>query len=330
MISIIVPVYNIKDMLIKCLDSLEKQTVEDMEVIIVDDGSTDGSGQIIDDFCKNKDKFIVYHKENGGLMSAWMYGVSKAHGDYFGFVDSDDFVEYTMFEEMYSIALKKNVDIVMCSRFDHIGETVKTENSFLSEGLYIGEDMDYIKDKILPTFSGNHIANCRWNKIFRREIFEFGMKYCSDYSRICEDRFITPPCVFYAQSFYFLNKPLYHYVHREGSNSGKFSKNLQTMLELLYRRNKEAINDLNLENKYLENVERANLNYLRLLINRNFLGKKYSKEAIELAKKLLGSSTYRHQVKKYKKDLTGRMGIAVKLLFALRSARLFVFVMSKS
>ncbi|MBP5622347.1 MAG: glycosyltransferase family 2 protein, partial [Thermoguttaceae bacterium] len=76
LLSIIVPVYNVKDYVIKCLESIYRQTLQDYEVIVVDDGSTDGSGELVDEYCRDKEQFHVFHKPNGGLMSAWMKGVA--------------------------------------------------------------------------------------------------------------------------------------------------------------------------------------------------------------------------------------------------------------
>ena len=115
-VSIIVPVYNVEKYLAKCLDSLVNQTLEDVEIIVVDDGSRDNSKQIIDEFqTKYPDKIKSFVKENGGLSDARNFGLDRANGEYIGFVDSDDYVTAEMFEEMYSLAQKYDAEMVICN-----------------------------------------------------------------------------------------------------------------------------------------------------------------------------------------------------------------------
>ena len=329
MISVIVPVYNVAAYLPKCLKSLDEQTEQDIEFIIVNDGSTDGSDKICEEFIKEKEKFRYFSKENGGLMSAWMEGVKHIRGDYVGFVDSDDYIDNTMFEKMYAIAKKYDVDIVMCDRYDVIGDEAKYLPAKMEAGVYLEDKIHIIHENILPKFGGWHITNARWNKIFRSELFIRNTKYCTHLSRICEDRFITPSCVFGAKSFYYLNEPLYYYVYRKGSNHSMPSVKLQDTMEMLYDIQKQMIEDYGLTKKYGELVERANLNYLRQMIVRNFAGEGDKKIRQQLAKRIFSNKEYARLVKKHKKDLTDRLGFAVKILFALKSPRLFVAICKK-
>ena len=324
-LSIIVPVYNVKDYLIRCLESIREQTYNDYEVRIVDDGSTDGSGEIVERYCQGKEKFKVYHKPNGGLMSAWMEGINHASGQYIGFVDSDDYVHPQMYEKLLVKAFENDCDIVMCDRYDIIGETTKIGKSCVQPGLYCGKMMDEIYQKTLPTFGGVHITNARWNKIFKHELFLSNTKYCNHLSRICEDRFITPACMFSASSFYYIDEPLYYYVFREGSNHSKASEKLQDTMELLYSTQKQMLKDKGMYEKYGEFVERANLNYLRLMILRNFSGPGDKTIRKKMATRILTSKLYARCVREYGKDLYGKLGLVVRILFRIKSSSLFVF-----
>lgn len=326
LISIVVPVYNVKDYLLKCLDSLAKQTLKDYEVIVVDDGSTDGCSRLVDEYCRNKNNFFVYHKQNGGLMSAWLEGVKHISGKYVGFVDSDDHVESTMFEKLVHCAEKYNCDIVMCDRYDVCKDNIKISKSCVKEGLYEGKEIEKIHRAILPTFNGEHITNARWNKIFKTEIFLENIKYCEHKSRICEDRFITPACVFSSKSFFYLGEPLYYYVQREGSNHSKASEKLQDAMELLYKIQKQVLIDYGLQEKYGSLVERANLNYLRLMIERNFAGKGNKKIRVKLAERILKNKCYRYCIKTYKKDLDGKLGIVLRMLFKVNNPYIFAAI----
>ena len=115
-VSVIVPVYNVEKYVEKCLQSLVNQTLDNIEIIVVNDGSTDNSKQIIQAFIKeNLDTNIIYlEKENGGLSDARNYGMNYATGEYIAFLDSDDYVKNTIYEKMYNKAVEKNADYVEC------------------------------------------------------------------------------------------------------------------------------------------------------------------------------------------------------------------------
>lgn len=119
-VSIIVPVYNVEKYLTKCLDSLANQTLQDIEILVINDESPDNSQKIIDSFVKNyPEKIFSYKKENGGQGSARNMGLHYAKGDYISFVDSDDWLDLDAIENMYNIAIKENSDMVFCDMIDH-------------------------------------------------------------------------------------------------------------------------------------------------------------------------------------------------------------------
>ena len=112
LISVIVPVYNVETLLPRCVDSILTQTYECLEVLLVDDGSTDASGEICEQFAKKDTRIRVIHKENGGLSSARNAGLDVASGDYIGFVDSDDWIEPEMYAEMLALRERNGVQLV--------------------------------------------------------------------------------------------------------------------------------------------------------------------------------------------------------------------------
>ncbi len=116
MISVIVPVYNTREYLKRCVDSLLKQTCSELEIILVDDGSTDGSGELCDRFAAASPQVRVFHKENGGSSSARNLGIANAGGDYIGFVDSDDYVDADMYERLYAGVMKYHVKAAQIGR----------------------------------------------------------------------------------------------------------------------------------------------------------------------------------------------------------------------
>lgn len=311
LLSIVVPVYNVKDYLIRCLDSINMQTIEDYEVIVVDDGSTDGCGQFVDVYCKDKPQFHVYHKENGGLMSAWMLGVSKAVGQYLGFVDSDDYIAKDMFECLCNMALKHNADIVMCDRYDIIGDAIQkpsyNEDS-LKEGLYQGTEMDYIKSMVFPLRGTPELTKARWNKLFKKELFISNMKYCECLSKTFEDRYITPPCIFSAKSFYYIRKPLYYYVHRSGSNSGMYKPDLLYQIKRMYFIEKQALVDKDLMKQFGKHWEYVFMDYIRQYVLRNITNVKGFRIRMKSARQLLQDDLVNERMLKYGKEDKSKMG----------------------
>lgn len=121
LISVIVPVYNIVGYLQRCVDSIRRQTWRNLEIILVDDGSTDNSGALAEKMALEDKRIRVFHKENGGSSSARNFGISQAKGDYIGFVDSDDYIEPEMYERLLAVALSENLLMVQTSR-DEIDE----------------------------------------------------------------------------------------------------------------------------------------------------------------------------------------------------------------
>lgn len=166
-VSVIVPVYQVEKYLRKCLNSLVNQTLQDIEILVVNDGSTDGSQEIIDEF-QEKYPLIIksFVKENGGLSDARNYGIDRASGEFIGFVDSDDEVAETMFEEMYSLGIKNKAEIVVCNlqKVNEQGKVVQklTQIPHMPEKIELKNHFSVFSD----------ISYFACNKIFRNELFK--------------------------------------------------------------------------------------------------------------------------------------------------------------
>lgn len=166
-VSVIVPVYNVEKYLEKCLDSLMRQTLEDLEVIVVNDGSRDGSQQIIDRFTAEfPDRIRAFSKENGGLSDARNFGLKHTDAEFIGFVDSDDYVTPTMFAEMYSLAQKHGAEMVVCNlqKVDQHGSVTQklTQIPNLPERIDVKSNFSVFSD----------LSYFACNKIFKKELFE--------------------------------------------------------------------------------------------------------------------------------------------------------------
>lgn len=166
-ISIIVPVYNVENYLTKCLDSLVNQSYRNIEVLVVDDGSKDKSAEIIKSFAlKYPEKIKAFTKENGGLSDARNFGIELATGDYIGFVDSDDYVTETMFEEMLLLAEKHQAKMVICNiqKVNENGQVTQklTQLPNMQEKINLEDHFSVFSD----------ISYFACNKLFRKELFE--------------------------------------------------------------------------------------------------------------------------------------------------------------
>ena len=249
MISIIVPVYNVKDYLVRCLESLYAQTYKDYEVIVVDDGSSDESGKIAEEYCRDKPNFHVYHKSNGGPMSACKYGIEKANGDYIGFIDSDDYIAATMYEELVNAAVKYNAEIAFCNHY-YVNEKNTSKiihRNSIEDGFYSGEKLEKIRKKMLPLLGQDYISPSRWSKIIKKELLQSCLKYTDDSVFSGDDVNKIVPCMLKCERFCYVDKPLYYYVQRDGSVSHLFKENILDTYEILISNLLQCVRDFGLE-----------------------------------------------------------------------------------
>ena len=216
-VSIVVPVYNVEKYIDRCLESLVNQTLKDIEIIVVNDGSTDNSKEVIEKYQKEYPEMLkVYTIKNSGAAKARNIGLEKASGEYIGFVDSDDFVSKTMFEELYNKAINDNADIVKCAYY-RVQEDKCIERETDSEYDY-GKSIH--EDKSLIINSTPYI----WNKIFRKKMLDsYKIKFPD--IQIYEDLVFTYKSFMVANKISKVNNPLYYYiVIRENSLTFKFSE----------------------------------------------------------------------------------------------------------
>lgn len=295
-VSIIVPVYNVKEYLRKCLDSLVNQTLQDIEIIVVDDGSTDGSGDFVDSYATYYSSLIkVIHKENGGLMSAWTTGVRASQGDYIGFIDSDDFASLDMFEKLYGYASDYDVDVVISNYL--IDAKIKGSHP-ITEGKYEGEALNKtIKEHIFPSFYTYGISMSRMPKLYRRNIIIDNLKYTTCLSKTFEDRYIMPAAILSARSIYYTSDAYYNWIMREGSNHGLYKTSLLDDIKRVYNVQHQVVQDKYpaLEEKW----EEAYMDFIRLYVFRNIIRVKDIQTKIKSAKVLLSDELTRTRLDKY-------------------------------
>ena len=207
-VSIIVPVYNVEKYLTKCVDSILAQTFQNMEVILVDDGATDKSGELCDVLGKKDSRIRVFHKENGGLSDTRNYGLKVAKGKYVAFIDSDDYIDSHMIECLYNLLITHGADISCCEIMDVYEEhqvcTQKRKGELCFDG----------KDALKQALISNMIYLCVCNKMFLKSMFQ---EIQFPVGRYYEDAAIMPRLLFQAKKVALSFAPFYYYVHRENS-----------------------------------------------------------------------------------------------------------------
>lgn len=274
MISVIVPVYKVEKYLRWCLDSLAAQTLDDIEIIIVDDGSPDGCPAICDEYAAKDARMKVVHKENGGLLSARKAGLAASCGDYIGFVDGDDWVEPDTFLNMYKAVCEYSPDMVLSDFLCDYGDRAEPSNQCFEEGFYGRERLE---KEIFPRmlFDGRFYSfgvnpNC-WSKLVRRELIKKNLLPVDERIRMGEDAAFIYPCLLDSQSISCLKTPTYHYRITGQSMSTAYDEKLKDIILLPYKRLKEknAASDFDISSQ---------LNYY-LLYMVNFLLRNEAKKA---------------------------------------------------
>lgn len=246
-VSVIVPIYNVEKYLEKCINSLLSQTLEDIQIILVNDGSKDNSGNIAKEYEKNNKNRIIYvEKENGGLSDARNYGLKYATSDFIAFLDSDDYIEKNAYEEMYNKAIEENADYVECDFIWEFPNKIRVDKQY-----------PYKNKKEMLSF----VRVVAWNKLIKRQLitdnnleFPKGLRY--------EDIEFTYKLIPFVNKFAYVDKPFIHYVQREGSIANVQNERTAEIFTILdnviefYKKN-------NIYEKYRDELE---YNYARYLL----------------------------------------------------------------
>lgn len=225
--SIIVPVYNIEDKVKKCLESIEKQSYKDFEVLVVIDGATDNSRTICDEFACRDGRFKVIYKKNGGLVSARKCGAKMAVGDYIINVDGDDYVDENYLLEIYNIIAEKAPDMVACA-FNEVSIKIQKKKNNVPSGMYKDEALLKVKDAIvydkkIKGFQGGALINSIWTKIVKREIYVKYQELIPDTITVGEDLILNAYLLGNIKSLYVFNESFYNYVIYDYSMMHKYN-----------------------------------------------------------------------------------------------------------
>lgn len=245
-LTVIVPIYNVQKYLEKCLESIINQSYQNLEIILVDDGSSDQSGKIADTYKEKDNRIQVIHKENGGLLSAKYAGISIASGTYVTFVDGDDWIKKSMYEELMMLMVENDVDIVTsgCIRFYSEQRQIESYDYLITPGLY---DIKMIREKIIPIMLWNKKMKT-WAldpstcfKIYKREKLLPIIELLKDKKLYYgEDSAITYTYMLRTENIYCTNLIFYYHRQREPGNTAPyllndgFFHNLISLYDFLY------------------------------------------------------------------------------------------------
>ncbi len=237
-ISIVVPVYNVEKYLKRCIDSLIRQTYENIEIVLVNDGSKDNSGLICDALAEMDSRIRVFHKKNGGLSDARNYGIEHASGDYLCFVDSDDYISCDYCMKMYEIAIKEDADIVIC-QYDRFEGERFNDSSEQKDNYIICDKHEALKN--LYSREGE-LYTLAWNKLYKKSVIG-DIRY--PVGLVNEDEFTTYKFILNSEKIVVLDSVLYYYFRNENSitTANKYMENMDVFKAL--RERKKVLQECN-------------------------------------------------------------------------------------
>jgi glycosyltransferase involved in cell wall biosynthesis len=272
-VSVIVPVYNVEKYLAQCLASLVAQTLTSIEIIVVNDGSPDNAQAIIDEYQKQyPDKIFPFQKLNGGLGDARNFGISKARGQYIGFIDSDDWVEPSMFETLYQKAVQENSDLVLCD-FEYVWENEQVSKRIPGYSLKLDKPMEKAVF-LAPLFA--------WNKLYHHSFFsEAKLRF----PRVLwyEDIPVSLPVFANARKITYVAENFVHYRQRTSSimasNNTSKLQDIFVILEML----RAYFSGNGMLETYRDEIEYIHIEHLLLYGGFRFFRSKQSKELFSRA-----------------------------------------------
>lgn len=283
LVSVIIPAYNIEKYISRCLDSIIAQTYNNLEIIVVDDGSKDQTAEILDDYQKRDSRIIVIHKENGGVSSARNQGLDIAKGDYIGFVDGDDLIKPNMYEVLVKLLEEENADIAHCGyqmvfpdRVDYYYNTGRRKIQTTQEGL---------KDLL----SGKMIEPALYNKLYRKELFN--NIRLDEKIRINEDLEANYHLFKKSKKSIYYDLPLYHYMIRNSSatKTNTIIRRYEDPFQVL-----SGIKDDSKNNEEIYEIAYGRYIYLLMAICRmNTQEKEYQKRKRNLLKKEMKTKEFK-------------------------------------
>lgn len=323
-ISIIVPVYNCEKYIEKCIRSLINQTLKNIEIIFVNDGSTDNSEEIIKQYMKNDDRIKLINKINGGVSSARNLGISKSIGKYISFVDADDWCEKEMFKKLYDSAIKYNLDLTST------GYTVENEKGNIKNKYGLEEFLKGDQEEEISNIMSNIELGYSVMKLYKKNIIDNNNIKFSETLNFGEDAIFVLDYIRNINSIGVVEGYHYHYVHYKGvSLSKKYVHNINEFIELFWKKEKEIYIKFPTYKIMRQNegiTEHIHSSIMRIYNNYR-VGCKLSKaDKINTIKKILNDNNVKKEISKYKvKKLSYKLFV---LLYQLNNPYILDFIYS--
>lgn len=311
-ISVIIPVYNTEKFLKRCLDSVLNQTLKEIEIIIINDGSTDNSLEILKTYAEKDERIVIINKKNGGLSSARNAGLELATGKYIYNIDSDDYLESNLvLEQLYNKCEKEKIDILVFDYYNDFG--IKKE---YIKNIINSEDSDINKKQYIKDLINSKWGISIWGKLIKRELFEKNKIKFPENIFMGEDLLTTLKLIVYAYRIRKINKAFYNYVQHE--NQGTKTINKEKKYQDYYNLYMEIKNFLlgknifyKYENEFNEKIFEFSTRILRLKYRKTQVYKNFKTYLIVNKINFLNSKTYK------------KMNIINKIKFQIRSGILF-------
>lgn len=220
LLSVIIPIYNTEQYLRKCLNSVVKQSYGNLEIICINDGSTDGSKEILNEYAKVDKRIKVINQSNQGLVRARKNGLEKSRGDLIAYVDSDDWIDLEMYSDMVRLLVNNSADVVTSGCYREYGQNTTIESESITAGVYRGNKLKYdFLAKMVghDRFYEQNIKVTLWSKIYRAELIKNYQMLADDNISIGEDIAVVYPLLLNCLSVVVSGKNYYHYVIRNSS-----------------------------------------------------------------------------------------------------------------
>lgn len=294
-ITIVVPVYNVEKYVAKCIDSLLAQTFTDLEILLVNDGSTDGSAKICEEYARKDSRIKVIHQENQGLSAARNTGIEHASGKFLGFIDSDDYIDEDMYEVLYNQLQENQADISVCGIYNEYADVVRRACP-TDEFMVVSQ-----KEAMRLVLEANKISVNAVNKLYKKEIFQ-ELRY--PVGKLSEDAHVILEILLQAKTIVISTVPKYHYIHRGNSITTSPYKSGDLSVIEAYSKNKRII-----EKYYPDLLEvaefRCFFSYFYVLdkmaLSKEFKAKNERKEVIKLVRNNIDKILHNHYVGRNRK-----------------------------
>jgi glycosyltransferase involved in cell wall biosynthesis len=296
-VSVVVAAYNVEKYIERCLQSLANQTLREIEILVINDGSKDRTEEIAKKFEEKDSRFKVITQENGGLSAARNTGIKNARADYIAFLDGDDYVNVTMYEKLYSKIIHEQSDLAICG-FVKVWED--------ADGIELKRKKYKVNKKLLNgDIIGNFLTKqdepfvVAWNKLFKKNIIKTNSIYFENRA-FFEDVGFIPRYLFYSKKIVVVNQVLHYYVQRSGSITKKYNPIIEESARNTLSLLNNFFNSKELLEKYKEDIKQLETRLLIYIINKKI---KHNKDISEDVKKLRSLSCkkipFKHKIGVY-------------------------------